>query len=57
MQHILAQMELPSSNRAEDIHRFVTEVNRLLDPEQGVHVVIEWRSNRRFLQVQRVAGR
>ena len=55
MQRMVAQVELPSSNKAEMIHRFIAEVTERLDPAQGMEVTIEWRSNRRFLSLMQSA--
>ena len=57
MQRMVAQVELPSSNKAEMIHRFIAEVSQRLDPAQGMQVTIEWRSNRRFLSLVQTVPR
>ncbi len=56
MDRIVAQIELPSSNKAEEIHRFIDEINRLLEPKSDVEVILDWRSNRRFLSLEHKKG-
>lgn len=48
---IIASIELPSTNSPDWIHAFVEEVNRQLPAGANAHVLIDWRSNRRFLTV------
>ncbi|MCX6024315.1 MAG: hypothetical protein NTZ05_21825 [Chloroflexi bacterium] len=54
---IIAQIELPSSNKAEWIHQFMDEVNRGLAPGKTAKVEVDWRSNRRFLTILKAGGK
>lgn len=48
---VIVSIELPSTNNAAWIREFVEQVNRQFPAGTDAHVLIDWRSNRRFLTV------
>lgn len=50
---VIAAIELPSTNNSAWVHTFLEQVNRELTAGADARVLVDWRSNRRFLTVAR----